>query len=275
MHFVYYYDRIRIYSSIPADGLRELIDIRELREHTTKIEIGDSHGWMQMRGYPGRIELNQATDKAIKLLQKYDFDNHSVTRIEIARDLICNNRMSAQRYCSAFQNCHYFKWGKGSFKIGNTMYMGKEEGIKRGIYLSCYIPEKVKLGNKTVVHSEFVILRWINVSKKLGIDSLYDIENAQYYYNLLKEKYIVQAEVNSRRLEKHFPNTTIRCIPDVIDFIKHKKESLRDKNYKHYIFNAFIGSELREKFGRKIDFEYSSKERTLLNQGIGYWLKVV
>jgi len=220
----FYYDRIRIFTDIPKEGLLALIDIEELRKHAGKVEIGEAFPPARIHGYKGRIELSQASDKAIEVLQSYSLERHTISYIEVTKDIVVNNDHDAQKYKQAFQDNHYLRWGKGCFSIGSTHYMGKEQGKKRGIYLVCYTPVNGKCGNQHVVHMEFKILNMINVKRKLGVNTIYDLGRAEDHFEVLANKYIVRAEVNLKRVKKHFPYIKTSNVSDFIDFISGLKQ---------------------------------------------------
>jgi len=205
-------------------------------------------------------------------LQRYDLWEHGISRIEIARDIVCNNSLVSNKYRSIFQNNHYLKWGTRCFFIGNTEYLGKIERKNRGLYAVCYNPIKVKLGCSTVVHVEFVLSGKKSISKKLGIDTIYDIVNAQDCFTRLSDKFLVEAKVNQSRIKKHFPDKKIQNVAEMVEFITTEKERIRERKYRHHIFYTICDKRLRKRFGLKKMFTFTKKEQLILNQSVRYWI---
>ncbi|MBV5329712.1 MAG: hypothetical protein JZU65_19150 [Chlorobium sp.] len=220
------------------------------------------------------IEIFQATDEAIALLQKYRFGKHRITRIEIAKDIICNSRQEAKQLCDEFIRTHYLKWGKGYFPISSTGYIGKREGIPKNFYVVCYVPKegKEKLGHKYLRHTEFVILGWENIKNKMDISSIYDIENVCNYYDDLEKRYLVKTTANVKRIKKHFPNTEVRYVNEAIELISNEKERIRDRKLKHDILYTICDKRMRKLYKLKRLFKYSIWEKRILNQGMCYWV---
>jgi hypothetical protein len=155
----YYYDRIRINTVISKEDLLDMIDTEELEQYAWRVKICNSYKMTnRIHGYQGRIELFQATDEAVKVLQRYGLERHGVSRLEVARDRMCNNSLVTAKYRQMFQDSHYLKWGKGAFPIGTSRYFGKEMGKQRGMYMLCDLPPRGKLGDTNIVHVEFVLI---------------------------------------------------------------------------------------------------------------------
>ena len=71
---------------------------------------------------------------------------------------------------------------------------------------------------------EFKILNMINVKRKLGVNTIYDLGRAEDHFEALANKYIVRAEVNLKRVKKHFPYIKTSNVSDFIDFISGLKQ---------------------------------------------------
>lgn len=121
-------------------------------------------------------------------MKVYGLEKHTISYIEIARDLVCNNSLASNRYRLAFQHDHYMRFGKDCFSFSGTRYIGKEKGKNCGIYAVCYNPDKIKCGNKFVVHVEFRVQDIKNIKKMLGIDPLDDLGRAEDHFTMLSNQ---------------------------------------------------------------------------------------
>lgn len=263
---VYYFDRIRIHSSIHYKVLSQMIDTEELKGQCREIIINKPRTILNMRGYYGRIELFQATDEAIRMLQRYDLGRHTISYVEVDRDRVCNNSLASNKLKEVFQSMHYLKWGKGAFTIGDTGYIGKGYGMRRNMYVRCYVPteDKIKLGNKDVVHIEFSLYSWDRIKSKFGICSIYEMPSAEHCYRSLADKYLVKGTLNQSRMQKHFTQSTAKNVNEFVPVLAEKKKFLKfvkNRNNVHMI----LRNKLLHKFTRS--------EQLIMNQGAGYWIK--
>jgi hypothetical protein len=249
----FYYDTLRINTILSPETLKELIDTKEIVQHVRKIEIKNASQFAKIHGFKGCIVLSQASDKAITILQRYDLDKHSIVRIEVARDLRCNNFLSRDKHLGAAQHLHHMKYARERFDYKTSTYIGKKKGKKTGTYTIIY-PPKIKCGEKNRVHSEFVLQGNKNILKKLDINSIYDLGKAKDHYHQLDKKFIIRGEINHKRFNKHFPDIKIKDIRELAEFLLKRKKAIKDFlkiNKKHVLKNS---------------------EKLILNQGIPYFL---
>lgn len=263
--FIYYYDRVKIHSSIHHKALSQLIDTEEFKGHCKNIVISKANDLLKMRGYYGKIELSQATDEAIKILQKYDIHKHVISYAEFARDRICFNHFLAMKLKQIFVHSRYVKYTKGMFSIEGTDYLAKIKGKKKNLYVRCYIPEpdNIKLGNKVVVHVEFTLHGWRTISSRLGISSIYDLTTAEQCYRILEDKYLVKGTLNHTRIEKHFPESEARYINEFIPELLFRKLVIWIKKNRIIAIRRWRGIVLPG---------LSRSDKMISNQGAKYWI---
>lgn len=265
-YFVYYYDRIRIHSILDNKTLSQLIDTGLFKGHCKKIIIDKASNLLRMRGYYGKIEIYQATDEAIRILQGYDILKHVISYMEVTGDLVCNNDLMANKYKQLYQWSRYLKWGKGAFSIEDTDYIGKLYKIKRNFYVRCYVPaeDNIKLGHRDVAHVEFSISKWEIIKRKLEISSIYDLTNADNYYRYLTDKYIVKGTLNKVRIQKYFPDFIVKYINEFIPVLAWKKNVIGIKK-KRIIVRRILRGEVVSGLSRS--------EQLIINQSARYWIK--
>lgn len=273
----YHIDRIRISTKIPVRMLKIMIDKNLFKNSCKDIVIGRAYKMSRIHGYKSRIEIYQATDEVIKLLQTYRLGKHTISRIEIAREIVCDSLDTALDLSRKFIKYHFLKWGKGCFVISSTGYIGKREGIHKNFYVICYVPRKgkEKLGVEYSMHNEFVIIGWENIRKKLNIGTIYDIIDIEQCYNELSNKYLVEASPNFNRIKKSFENKIINNVSDVIMLISNEKDVLRERKLRHRALLIICDNRMRKRFKIKLQFNYTAREKRILNQGVGYWLNKV
>lgn len=264
--FVYYYDRIKIHSSIHYKALRQLIDTKEFKGQCKKIVISKTNNLLKMRGYYGKIEILQATDEAIRILQRYDLLRHTIGYVEIARDRICFNHFLARKLKQIFIHIHYVKYTKGIFSIEETDYIAKKYGEKKNVYVRCYVPESdnIKLGNKVVMHVEFTLHGWRTISSRLGIRSIYDLTTAEQCYRILDTKYLVRGTLNQARVRKHFPESDAKYISEFIPELLYRKFIIKIQNNRILAIKRWRGIDLPE---------LTKSEKMIANQSAKYWIQ--
>jgi hypothetical protein len=281
MKYRYYYDRIRINTELPLEALDGWFSTGEFYHQRPacirRIEIGEASELAQKYGYRGRIELYQATDKAVELLQQYGLERHSISRLEIARDRVCGNSLSARKFRQAFQNLHYVKWGRGGFGIGTSQYMGKEYGEERGMYVLCDKPRWGKLGHNHVVHIEFVFRRSRAVQDRLGVKTIYDLGRAEENFTHLSNKFIIRASVKHSRVQKHFDGIGDVTLPEFVELLSTEKKQIRETVFRYHVTSQLRKSLTRRRCGKKkrlMPYRYTKSELLKLERGIGYWVMV-
>lgn len=271
----FYYDRIRINTFMELEDLEALIDTKAFRrfEHARTIKLNYASRVAKRAGYRSRVELYQATEAGIELLKQYDLGQHGVSYLEIARDRWCRSEGSTRRRRESFQERHYLRWGPTYWDRGTTRYWGKAEGKNRGLYLVCDLPPHGKFGDHYIVHVEFRLCGKASVRHKLGVQTLYDLGPAEDSFKLLENKYLVKAEVNQNRVRKHFSDE-VTDLPHLMRFMDQQKEYARTREEKHGMFRLTCGSRIADKFGLPEHYVMSPKDKLLLSNGLGYWVKV-
>lgn len=270
MNTLYYYDLIRLLSSIPPDALSDLLPIQELKKHCNKIEIRKATGLAKHHGHESLIKIHQATNSCIEMLQGYDFGEHSISRIEIAKDIEFDSASEAVAAREHFKNSaskSYARFGS-NFTYANewhhvpgeikseTIYLGKKKGKKSAFYVAIYVPDEKKISEKQVLHTEFVLLNKSNIYSKLKIKSFYDLGKAKDYYLQLEGKFLRKNTLNHKKVNK------LLKLGDIADVSFDGVEDFREFVEKQttYVFRKEMSYQLN-KSHLKRNRKYRGKEK--------------
>jgi len=269
----YYFDRIRINLYMGLEKLNRIVDQEILNKYCDRVVIEEPHWMAQKYGYRSKIELFQAEDEAIRHLQSLGLEKWAkIARIEIAYDEAYTDRELAERFRDNFQASTYLKGRNAIYILPGTTYLGKPEHKWPTFYFLSYIPEGTKLGLENVWHREFVVKTNGRIKKVLGIEALNDLRTAQEHYEELERKYLVQAELNRKRIAKHWPDKKFRDVASFVEVLAQAKEQYRERIYSHRVMRMMCGKGLCRKFKVPVRFKQSRHEKLILGQGLGYWL---
>ena len=274
MKKVYYFDLVKVNTELNKNIITDLIDFEYLRKLCGSAKVYKAGKLLKSKNLNCCLILCQATDEAILYIQKFDLCRHTISRIEVARDIQFSSKEEAIIETEEFQKHHLMKFSNGNFRYGNTYYMGKVENEFSSIYNVSYVPLKPKLCKMNIFHDEFVIRLIKNIKRILQIKCVYDLKPAEEHYNELFEKYIVKAKVNHTRFNKYFPNKNVNNIEQMLSVVLETKKILIEKKYKNIILNLICDRRMKEMFGVKKYIQYTDREKLILNQGSGYWTGV-
>ncbi|NTW87788.1 MAG: hypothetical protein HGB26_01385 [Desulfobulbaceae bacterium] len=275
MFTAHYYDLIAINSLLCKEKLRLMIEDGKLEQHCHEVKIQKASPYAKIQKHEGTIILYQATDQAIEVLNEKGFSNypHSISRIEVARDLIFNNSLGAGKYLSALQNTYYVKWGKDIFAIGKNKYIGKEYGNRRGMYVSCYDPGVKKFGMAHNVHTEFRLFGKGVILDKLKVDRINDLQSAEDTFNKLADKYLMRAVTNRDRFKIYFPEAEANNFEELIEIVKGAKERIRARLEHRILLGLLCGGKWCQRMGVDSLHTLPKRDKLLLKQGVTYFLR--
>lgn len=215
----YYFDKISINCEIRPEHLRELIDTSAIRPHCKNILIWEASNTAKYHGYQSRIDIFDATYQCMELVKGYDLATHGITHIEIKKHITFSSSKEAEEY-RIYQRDHlHKKWGRGNFAFRHSLYRGKTKGKPSRMYIRTYPSQN----DNCVIHTEFTIILWPNVKKKLGINSLYDLPSAKDVYDDLESRYLQHKKPNKTRLQKlmKLNPAPYSVMPETIDDVRN------------------------------------------------------
>lgn len=254
-----------------------MIEDGKLEQHCHEVKIQKASPYAKIQKHEGSIILYQATDQAIEVLNEKGFSNypHSISRIEIARDLIFNNSLSAGKYLRVLQNTYYLKWGKDIFTIGKTKYIGKEWGKPRGMYVNCYDPGVKKFGMNHNVHTEFRLIGQPVIRDKLKVDTINDLRPAEETFAMLEKKYLVRAVINQDRFKIYFPDAEVDNFKDLIEIVKAKKDRIKARLEQRLMLGHLCGGRWCQRMGVESMYVLPKRDKLLRKQGVTYFLREI
>ena len=271
---VFYFDVIMINTAVASSQM--LVDWDELKRHCNGCKVYNYREGSSGRnfGYRSNITLWQATDKAIEILQRFDWNMHSVSYLEVAKDVACDTHAGAVRLQS--KNDLSLRYSKGSFECKGTRYIGKQKGVNRGMYLCDYVlPTRKVLQSDDVFHREFRLRGKRTIKTKLGVDNIYDIKPAEILYEKLWDENVVDRPLRHSRIKKHFGHN-VGTIAELSEILEEAKYDVWYKSYHAEIKWIMAGSKRiqRRNLRRNLRKHYdpTPRERIIQRYGLAYWL---
>ena len=269
----YYFDRVRINLFTDLDMLKDRINQNILEQYCEDVKIEEPYYLAKKWGYRSKIELFQATDEAIQYLQSCGLERVAkISRIEITKDEVYEDKETAEEVRDLFQASTYMKRKNCIYICSGTTYIGRPEHKWPNLYFLSYVPEETKLGFMDVWHREFVIKTWGRIKSKLNIETLNDLRTAQEHFEELEQEYIVQKELNRKRIAKHWPQKQFKNLAYFVEHLSQEKEQYRERMNRHRVMKILCGKRLCKKLKVPMRYKQSKHEKLILNQGLGYWL---
>jgi hypothetical protein len=235
-----YIDKISFNLKVPKNYMKGILPLKELNRHSGRCHLRYASKKAQEFGYQSRIDIEQPEMKVFLLLAEHaifaqpDMEHSflsakqkesmlicKISRIEIARDVICSSKKESlihrdfmlehlRKKHSREQLVYVSKEPiiseiKYSDKTG---YWGRERS-KSKLIMYPRISKKV---NEPCVHSEYKFWGASNIKKKTGISTLKDLINFDFeqFFTQQKEKYITYEKIDYERLGRWVNNISLR-----------------------------------------------------------------
>ncbi|MBV5329076.1 MAG: hypothetical protein JZU65_15855 [Chlorobium sp.] len=187
---IYSYDTIRFISKLSIPDVRKQIPERELKKHCiprgdslVKVHIDETgREW----GYITKVEASACNDEFVNILK--GCDPGILSHLQVARDLIFETMAEANAYMEWFEQNAERLHNRHSFKIGTTLFLGKQYGDNTKSYIRCYVRES-KLTGMPCLHTEFVLEGAGAIKKALGIKSHKELTASIESYFKLENSY--------------------------------------------------------------------------------------
>lgn len=146
----------------------------ELEKFCKDIAISEPYNVIKHHGYHSSIFARDAGPGFLELLKQFDIFDFIIVKLEVAMDIVFNNKYDASIYAKHINDCIYKKWGKNSWIYdgyqNDTYYIGTKKGSPSNNYIRIYTPpDNKRITANPVVHTEFALTRWSRISRILNI----------------------------------------------------------------------------------------------------------
>ncbi|GEM_PF-6234894 len=219
----FYFDRLHINSVLGIDELRCILPIDCLKEESKYFFLRPSI--LQKHGFKTLIDVTAPTKKCIEAMSVISNTRHSVTYIEIARDIFYSSKhLAGQASYDLFRtvrkkNSRGFlfradKAKKISTKIREnnrrrglfaeqTFYSGFENKESRKIWFKLVVYARFsKINQLPCVHYEWRIKKASLIKERTGIKTIRDILHfdAKAFFKKTADKYILHEKLNTEKI---------------------------------------------------------------------------
>jgi len=263
---IYHFDRIRINTKAYLKTLHKNLPVKKLRNECVSIKLLAPFQKAFEYGYKSRLEIVAPSKRFFEILMDHEscLKPYRITRLEIAKDIICEsideaerlNRMwakdSRKKYSGNFNYDDIYCDTKPDLKKGLigtfTAYFGNEKAK----FKLCSYVRYSKINGKICIHPEWRILGSHTIKNKTGIEEIGDLIafKIEKFFENQEEKYIVHAEdINTEKLGNW-----------LLGWNRKRSFTLREKRRKGLTTRIFLNSNKIGNFSDLVSYFMRKKD---------------